>query len=346
MAPPRVLIAGGAGVFGQRLARELLDTCAAHLVLAGRRPGPLRSACATLDPARTEALVLDLHDPAAFARAAAGCTAIACTAGPFGDLPPALPGLAIAAGAHWVDIADDPDWVGCVLGDEALARGARAAGKVVAPGCSSVPTLSGVLVRACRERLPGVIRARITLFIGNRNRKGVASLARALASGGREAVPVQLPPPFGVRPTFAFGSPDAALLREDLRIDAEFRAGFEATLGWRLAGVARPLGRLLGLGRLARAIAWLTRPAGRFGSPDGVLQAEAWDAAGTCEISWVRGRDQRMPILPAAEVLRACLAGTAPAPGVARAWTWWPPADWLARLAARGLEVSAGPPAR
>src|SRR5438552_2290869 len=34
--PPRILIAGGYGVFGRLLARELLDTTAAHLVLAGR----------------------------------------------------------------------------------------------------------------------------------------------------------------------------------------------------------------------------------------------------------------------------------------------------------------------
>ena len=45
---PRLLIAGGSGVFGQLLARELLATTDAALVLAGRDGRRAAAACRRL----------------------------------------------------------------------------------------------------------------------------------------------------------------------------------------------------------------------------------------------------------------------------------------------------------
>src|SRR5213594_4234140 len=105
--PPRVLIAGGYGVFGRLLAKELLATTTARVVLAGRDPRRLAAACRALKAGdRAETRILDLRDPSALARAAEGCFAVACTAGPFQTLPLALPRTAVEAGAHWVDIGD------------------------------------------------------------------------------------------------------------------------------------------------------------------------------------------------------------------------------------------------
>lgn len=333
----RILIAGGSGVFGQRLAALLLAE-GLGVTLAGRSPRRLRAAVRGLGGGeRVAAQPLDLRDPAALERAAAGHVAVACTAGPFSGLPSGLPAAAVRAGAHWLDISDDREWVLRVLGDLALDAAARAAGVVVAPGCSTVPAISGILARRCRERLPAAIRARATLYIGNRNRKGVGSLARALVSGSADAVPVDLP--VGRQAAFRFDSPDGALMREELGLDAEFRAAFELSLGWRVAArVARP--------GCARAIAWLTRPLGRFGDPRGCLQVEAWDAAGSHVAAWALGTDQRMPVVPLAYVLAGLVQGTWPGPGVRRVWQDAPPSHWLGALRAAGLEAGEREPIR
>src|SRR5947208_3611468 len=110
--PPRILIAGGSGVFGRLLARELLASTPAHVVLAGRDPQRLAAACRGLGAhARTEPLILDLQDACALARAAVGCFAVACTAGPFQQLPPDLPRAALEAGAGLLGIRGGRGWV-------------------------------------------------------------------------------------------------------------------------------------------------------------------------------------------------------------------------------------------
>ena len=105
-------MAGGSGVFGRLLARELLRTTSVDLILAGRNVAAAEAACRELGaPDRTSAIALDLGDPESLTRAAGGCIAVACTAGPFQELSRELPMAAVRAGAHWVDIGDDEGWV-------------------------------------------------------------------------------------------------------------------------------------------------------------------------------------------------------------------------------------------
>src|SRR5207237_865572 len=138
----------------------------ATLVLVGRDPEHLVAACRALQAgSRVTPLRLDLADAGALAGAAAGCAAVVCAAGPFQSLGRGLPGAAVAAGAHWLDIGDDPGWVLPLLADSNLDVAARAAGLAVMPGLSTVPALSGALVRRCHERLPGGRHARVTLVI-------------------------------------------------------------------------------------------------------------------------------------------------------------------------------------
>lgn len=81
---PRILIAGGSGVFGRLLARELLKTTSVDLILAGRGLPAVYAACRELGtPDRTSATALDLGDPESLTRTARGCVAVACAAGPF-----------------------------------------------------------------------------------------------------------------------------------------------------------------------------------------------------------------------------------------------------------------------
>ncbi len=327
---PRILIAGGSGVFGTRLATDLIENTTCRLTLAGRSPGPLRRVASRLG-GRCAVRTIDLRDPAALTEAARGHAAVACTAGPFSRLSPGLPAAAVAAGVHWLDISDDREWVMRLLQDTALDQRARAAGVAVAPGLSSTPAVSAVLARRCLEMLPEARAAMVTLYIGNRNRKGVGSIARACVSGSRERIRVELP--FGKRTAFLFDSPDAPLMREELGLEAQFTVAFQAELGYRImAAIARPT--------LARLIAWATRPFGLFGDPRGCLHVSVWDRAKRHASAWVIGRDQRMPVIPLQMTLKGLLDDDWPSSrtGLIRPWQAEGLHGWLSGLRRQGLE--------
>ena len=331
IAEPRILIAGGSGVFGTRLARDLIVATTCRLTLAGRSAARLRRVARNLGGGRGDVRTLDLRNPAALTDAARDHTAVTCTAGPFSRLSPELPAAAVAAGAHWLDISDDREWVMRLLHDTALHERAQAVGVAVAPGLSSTPAISAVLARRCREMLPRATSALVTLYIGNRNRKGVGSIARASVSGSRESMTVELP--FGERTAFQFDSPDPPLMQEELALEAQFAVAFQATVGYRLmAAIGRPA--------LARLIAWATRPMGLFGDPRGCLQVEVRDAAKRRAAAWVTGRDQRMPVIPLQMTLMGLLHDNWPKyrTGVIRPWRDETVDDWLAGLRRYGLE--------
>jgi hypothetical protein len=327
-------------VFGRLLARELLETTDAHLVLAGRDRRRGERAAADLGTDRIQAIELDLRDVESVAREAEGCSAIACAAGPFQGLPRELPLAAVLAGAHWLDIADDPGWVLSILGDEDLSEAAANAGLVAGPGLSTVPAVSGVLARWCMGRLDDPHEARVTLFIGNRNRKGTGATASALIAGFRDPAPVDLP--FGRRLAYRFPTPDAELFRRDLGIRAEFRVALE----WGYLGrMAAALGRATaGIGtegqiRLARTLSRFSEPFARFGTELGCVQVEMDDEGGSIAVAAVAG--QRLVVLPCALALRALLSDEIGAPGLLHPAAWLPPDEYMARLRPRGVRFLA-----
>ena len=340
MNADRILIAGGSGVFGQHLARELLASTQAHLVIAGRDIGRAESVCRSLgEEGRVEPVALDLADPASLERAARGCVAVACTAGPFQGLPLSLPGAAVRAGAHWLDIADAPGWVLPLLNDRSLDQAARSAGVAIMTGLSSVPSVSGTLARWCHARLPEGRHGSVTLFIGNRNEKGPGATASALISGFRDPGWVTLP--IGRRRAYRFQTPDAELFRRDFGLEAEFRVALEwAYLGrW-----AAALGRLTPLvgrrrqTRLARWLSELSRPFARFGTESGIVQVEVWDDAGEA-VAAAAIAGQRLVVLPCALALQAILEGRVTGGGVLHPAAWLPADELLAGLRSRGVRL-------
>jgi hypothetical protein len=246
MAAKRVVVLGARGVFGSLLLRELETNY--EVVPQGR---------GEFDP----------H----------GAFAVACTAGPFQKLDRGMVRECVDAGAHWLDIADDERWFFDLVDDRDLDALARERGVAVIPGLSSLPAVSGALVR----RLGSPRHATITLFIGNRNRKGAAAIASAALSDGR-----------------VLHSPDRELLRRELGIDAEAVVAFESAL-------ALPMLRLLG--RWPRFAATIAKPF-RFGTSGGAVEVRAGD-----RIARVASRDQRLAILPVVfalerlEGLKGCL---------------------------------------
>jgi hypothetical protein len=207
---------------------------------------------------------LDLSDAGAVQRFARGAYAFECAAGPFQALDRSIVRAVVAAGAHWLDIADDERWFFDLLDDRALDALARERGVAVIPGLSSLPAISGALAR----RVMPAEHLTITLFIGNNNRKGAA----AIASGSR------------------LHSPDRELLRRELGVDAVARARFEMP-GARLAMNAL---RVLPLRARVRVAKLLSRLLPRFGSEGGYVEVNGVRVAMT----------QRTAILPLVYALK------------------------------------------
>lgn len=173
----KVLILGGTGVFGMRLAR-LLARDGHQLTLAARR---LPAAQALADELNATPLQIDRTGDLT---ALAGHDVVVDAAGPFhtyGDDPYRLARAALSAGAHYLDLADSAAFCAGITGLDAEAR---AAGKAAISGLSSVPAISSAAVRAlCGTGRPLHIDSAI--LPGNRSPRGLSVMASILAQAGR-----------------------------------------------------------------------------------------------------------------------------------------------------------------
>jgi hypothetical protein len=251
----RVVVAGARGVFGSLLCAELED--AFDVVRTSRTPAP-------------GFVPLDVNDVSAVASAVRGAFAFACAAGPFQLLDRKVVRAVVEEGVHWLDIADDEDWFFDVYDDRILRAAAEDVGVSVLPGLSTLPAISGALVRS----LGAPPHVEIILRIGNRNRKGAA----AIASGA------------------ALRTPDRDLLFRELKVSAEVRTEFQmpgAAALLRLLSTFPPATRL----KIAKAIAPIATRL-RLGTPGGSVRVLT--GAGSAEVV---ARDQRLAILPVAYAL-------------------------------------------
>jgi hypothetical protein len=347
---PRVLIAGGYGVFGRLLAAELLRTTTVEVVIAGRDRTKARRACRDLDRSwlgRVEPMAIDLARPGELRRAADGCLAVVCTAGPFQGLSAGIVGEVVEAGAHWVDIGDASGWVLGILEDSELGERARVAGVAVGTGLSTLPALSGVLAGALLERVPRARTARIVLSIGNRNRKGAASIASALVIGSSDEVRIETP--LGPRLAYRIEAPDERLLANG-QLETTCWVALESSIARRVAVLARSRSAsrsssgVLGLARFLSRISSLWRR----GTRGGCVHVEFLDDLGSGAAAAFVGSDQRMAILPAAIVVQRLLDGSAQLRGVIRPVDWMPIVGWFDELRPRGIqalwrEIGEGP---
>ncbi|OYX46172.1 MAG: hypothetical protein B7Y90_16635 [Alphaproteobacteria bacterium 32-64-14] len=149
MTHKRILLVGGAGVFGSRLAHGLADTVDADVLIAGR----------SLDKAQAVAREVKAAGAVALDRGKASANDIGQLSvdlaieavGPFQGADLGFARACIAAGVDYLDLADDryaegdaraPDHGHCWLADGA-----------VAPARLSCAALGGARERQCERRL-------------------------------------------------------------------------------------------------------------------------------------------------------------------------------------------------
>jgi hypothetical protein len=337
----RVLVLGGTGEFGRRLVRGLIETTDIDVVIAARGLARVQAFMAELATDRATAAVLDTRTVAPEELRGARAVAVVDAAGPFQGADYRLARAEIAAGMHYVDLADARDFV---AGFGALDEEARAEGVVALTGASSTPALSHAVLDRLTAGWQRVDRVEIAILPGNRAApRGVAVIRSILSYAGK---PVRVfrdgrwktcvgwgmttrrdMPGLGARWLSLCETPDLDLVpsRFTPRQAALFRAGLELSvvhLGLLAASFAVRLGLLESLLPFTGPFRWIAERLRRFGSAHGgmVVEAVGIDAAeararATWSLLAEGGDGPVVPRLPALALLRSLCEGTVPPAG-------------------------------
>lgn len=308
----QVLVLGGYGFFGTRIVRLLAREPGLEVLVAGRHRDSAQALVHALPDARARlsAVGVDIRDRAGLARllATQPTGVVIHTCGPFQGQDHAVAKACLAAGWHYLDLADGRTFVS---GITALDAEARARGVLVASGCSSVPGLSGAVVAALAARLDRLDTIDIGISPGNRTDRGLATVKAILSYGG-EAIPAfrdgrpvtvrgwgathrhRYAPPVGTRWLADCDVPDHVLLpaRYPGVREVRFRAGLELPVlhfGMMCLALLRRLRLLPNLSRLAVPLKRISEWFLPFGSDHGAMHVtvSGADRAGTsCRLAW------------------------------------------------------------
>lgn len=179
----RVLVIGGYGGFGARLARRLAGD-GWQVLVGGRNVDKARTFAASLSGG--EGVVFDRNGDSAAQLGPLRADLVIDAAGPFQHSDYRLPRACIALGIPYLDLADGRDFV-CGIGD--LDMAARMAGVTVISGASSLPALSGAVVRHLAAGMDQVSAIDMAISATTRASSGRSVVKAALSYAGQ---PVRL----------------------------------------------------------------------------------------------------------------------------------------------------------
>lgn len=324
-----IVIVGGSGVFGSRLAAGLVQDGFGDVVIAARNLTRAQKMASSLG---ARAIALDTGGP----------DLVAClkeidpwlvidAAGPFQSYGSySLAEAAIAVGAHVFDLSDDGSFTAGITDLDAKAKDA---GVTVRSGVSSVPALSGAAVRALSADLSDIAVIESMVLPGNRAPRGVSVMKAILAQAGQPMINGELgwigtrKAHVGglIRLASPIGAPDLQLMGPAFGArDVRFFAGLELWVMHRgleaLAWLVKA-GVLSEVTFLARPLRWIAGPLYYFGSDRGAMRVRVVGTAqdgGLSERIWtlsaIGGDGPHVPALPA-RVLAVMLRDQRLAPG-------------------------------
>ncbi|MDB5708838.1 MAG: Saccharopine dehydrogenase [Sphingomonas bacterium] len=179
----RVLIIGGYGNFGGYIARTLATDPNIVVLIAGRSSEKARAAAASLAAANpAEGYALDIAGDLPNAFAAIRPDLVIHTSGPFQGQDHRVARTAIAAGVHYIDMADSRDFVATI---GALDDAARAAGVTVVAGASSVPCLTAAFIDRYRPAFARLDSAVYGITTAQQTNTGLGTAAAVLSYVGK-----------------------------------------------------------------------------------------------------------------------------------------------------------------
>ncbi len=182
----RILILGGYGQFGGRIAATLARERGLQLIVAGRSAAKAEAAVAAMQRdgahAALAAAAFDIDGDLQAQLRALRPQLVVHTAGPFQRRDYAVARAALDCGAHYIDLADGRDFV---AGFDALDAAARAAGRWAITGASSVPGLSAAVIEAHLHRFVRLDAVESGISPGNRTPRGLATTRAILGYVGK-----------------------------------------------------------------------------------------------------------------------------------------------------------------
>jgi len=339
----RIIIIGGYGAFGARVAERLARERACEIVIGGRsaeKASQYAEQLARTAKAKVTHAPLDATTATPDTIRASGARALINASGPFQKQDYRLARACIAAGCHYIDLADARAFV---TGITDLDAEARAANVSVVSGASSVPGLSSAVVQEFAGRFAKLDAVEIGISPGNSFDPGVATTASILSqvgkpfvrlSGGREEIAYGWQglhrhrfPGIGARLMSNVDVPDLDLMpaHHPTLQTVRFAAGVEVALFhvglWSLSWLVRA-GLVADLAPLAAPLLGAKRSLRFLGSDRGgmfvTLRGRGSDGAPK-ELRWhLIARSGHGPYVPAiASVILAkrLVAGTGPAAG-------------------------------
>jgi saccharopine dehydrogenase (NAD+, L-lysine forming) len=350
-----ILIAGGYGVVGRRIAAELAPDYPGRVVVAGRRQALADEAAAAIGHG-VRGRSIDVTVPSSIAAALESvAVVVSCI-----DQPGrALLWAAIERGLRYTDITPHLTELGRSSGYERIDAAARASGARLVLGTGIVPGISNVIVRMLADTLGGVDEIETSLLLDAADVSGPASFDYFLQElampfdihvDGKDrtvrafSMPrlVEYPRPAGARLSYLFPFSDQVLYPRTMGVrTAVTRLAIEPRwLSKALSVVARTgISHLFAMGTIRHAIARRRKAAPSDRGASFALRVDVR-----------RGQNSRHTTLFGQTQAAAAAAGAA---GVARALiedgvrepgAWMPeqvidPGSFLSRLAAHGLKV-------
>jgi saccharopine dehydrogenase-like NADP-dependent oxidoreductase len=358
----RVLIVGGAGVFGSRLAEGLSATTDAQIIIAGRSLE--RAAEAAMNLGTTEIIALDRETATPADIRATRAELVIDAAGPFQGANLAFARAVIEAGAHYLDLADARDFVAAFPQLDDLARAHNVA---AVTGASSTPALThAALDELCAGwRRIDIVRAGIAP--ANKMERGLAVMRAILSWAGAPARVFEdgawrvrsgwsdcgvLDVPGLGRRRFALAeTPDLDLIpaRYAPRDSALFMAGLELwpmQRGMEMIAALRRWGVLREPRRWAKALLFAGNLLAPFGTDRGGMIVEVFGRDGEDRPAYARwsmlakdGKGPYTPTFAALALARRFIAGDIPPAGASACVALLRLADFAPEFERHGFET-------
>jgi hypothetical protein len=178
-----VLILGGYGNFGKRIATAL-SRHNVPVIIAGRDWNRAEALAASLPSAR--GLRLDIREDFLATLKLEKPSVVVHTCGPFQGADYSVAKACIAAGVHYVDLADGRDFVREFRG---LDVEAKAAGVTLVSGASTVPGLSSAVIEHFRPRFARLDRLDFGISPGQKAERGLATTRAIMSYVGKRLRP-------------------------------------------------------------------------------------------------------------------------------------------------------------
>jgi len=182
----RIVLLGGYGNFGKRIAESLARVSGITLMICGRNPARAEKLCTQLRQQGAQAVlqpvILDITSPVLHQKLKRlEPELIIHTSGPFQGQDYRIAESCVELGCNYIDLADDRRFV-CDI--RTLDEAAKKNGVSIISGASSVPGLSSAVVDQLAEGLMAVEAIDFAIAPGNKAERGKATVEGILSYTG------------------------------------------------------------------------------------------------------------------------------------------------------------------